>query len=190
MRSFKICSRACLNTAMMPKEINDMGLWYRIETENKDTVFETCDLVGEFLDIWLQTRKAEDIDASELAGVIDVLYDFQPVPGKWVLIEVRPKELARYISTYVNAKGQRKKMMKGKDVKLSKAYVKLLKKKYEPTPIMLAGIADEVTGEDGVVLIDGRHRIFAAVEAGIPTILAYINKDGLEKMDKAKLPPS
>lgn len=167
-----------------------MALWYRIDKQNKDTVFETSELVMEFLDIWFQTRKAEDIDASELAGVIDVLYDFQPVPGEWVLIEVRPEELARYISTYVNAKGQRKEMMKDKDVKLSKAYVKLLKKKYEPTPIMLAGISDEVTGEDGVVLIDGRHRIYAAVEAKIPKILAYINKDGLEKMDKAILPPA
>jgi phosphoglycolate phosphatase-like HAD superfamily hydrolase len=167
-----------------------MGLWYRIEPENKGKTFETCDLIEEFLDIWLQTRKAEDIDASELAGVIDVLYDFQPVPGHWVLIEVRPKELARYISTYVNAKGQRKKMMEDKDVRLSKAYVKLLKKKYEPTPIMIAGISDEVTGEDGIVLIDGRHRIHAAVAAKIPTILAYINKSGLDKMDKATLLPA
>jgi len=165
-----------------------MGLWYKRDKANENTTFETADLVSEFLDIWLQTRKNEDIDPKELAGVIDVLYDFQPVPGKWVLIEVRPKELARYISTYVNAEGKSKKMMSKRDKKLSTSYVRLLKKGFEPTPIMIAGIQDEVTKEDGIVLIDGRHRIFAAVAAGVDTLLAYINKDGLDKMDKAVLP--
>lgn len=165
-----------------------MGLWYRIDPENKEKVFETIDLVGEFIDIWLQTRKAEDIDAGELAGVIDVLYDFQPVPGKWILIEVKPTELAQYISTYITAKGERKQMMQNKDHKLSDAYVKLLKKNYEPTPIMIAGITDGVTGEQGIILIDGRHRIHAAVKSGIPTIFAYINKEGLEMMNMAKMP--
>lgn len=165
-----------------------MGLWYRIDPENKDTTFQTIDLVGEFIDIWLQTRKAEDIDSGELAGVIDVLYDFQPVPGQWILIEVKPEELVKYIATYVTAKGERKQMMQNKDHKLSNAYVKLLKKNYEATPIMIAGIADGVTGEEGVILIDGRHRIYAAVKAGLPTMFAYINRDGLEMMDKAKMP--
>lgn len=164
-----------------------MGLWHKHDEANKDTVFETADLVDEFLDIWLQTRKNEDIDPKELAGVIDVLYDFQPVPGKWVLIEVRPRELASYISTYVNAKGRTKQMMSKDDTTLSSAYVGLFKKGFEPTPIMIAGIDDEVTGEEGIVLIDGRHRIFAAIEAGVETLLAYINKDGLGKMDKATL---
>jgi hypothetical protein len=164
-----------------------MGLWYRRERANKDTVFETADLVMEFLDIWLQTRKNEDIDPQELAGVIDVLYDFQPVPGKWVLIEVKPKELAEYIATYINAEGERREMMQKKDVALSREYVKLLKKGFEPTPIMIAGIKDEVTGEDGIVLIDGRHRIFASIDADIDIIKAYINKDGLKMMDKATL---
>ena len=163
-----------------------MGLWYKIVDEDDDE-FETAELVVEFLDIWLQTRKLEDIDPQELAGVIDVLYDFEPVPGKWTLIEVKPKEIAKYISTYVNAKGEKKEMMQSKDKKLSQAYVRLLKKGYEPTPIMIAGIEDEVTGEEGIVLIDGRHRIHAAVEADIPIIKAYINNHGLEKMDKAVL---
>ena len=167
-----------------------MGLWYKRDEENKNTDFETADLVTEFIDIWLQTRKNQDIDPKELAGVIDVLYDFQPVPGKWVLIEVRPAELARYISTYINDKGDHKRMMAKKDKKLSSAYVKLLKKGFEPTPLMIAGIKDSVTGEDGVVLIDGRHRIYAAVAAGVEKLLAYINKDGLDKMDKASLPAS
>lgn len=165
-----------------------MGLWYRLEPTNKDTSFETIDLVGEFLDIWLQTRKSEDIDAGELAGVIDTLYDFQPTPGKWVLIEVKPTELAKYISVYVTAEGERKQMMSKKDHKLSESYVKLFKKKYEPTPIMLAGIVDEVTGEQGIVLLDGRHRIYAAIKAKIPTLLAYINADGIEHLEKAIMP--
>ena len=165
-----------------------MGLWYRIDPENEGATFETIDLVGEFLDIWLQTRKAEDIDPGELAGVIDVLYDFQPTPGKWILIEMRPTEMAEYISTYITAKGKYKEMMTKKDHKLSNAYAKLFKKKYEPTPIMLAGVVDAVTGEEGVVLIDGRHRIHAAVQAKIPTILAYINKNGLEHLEKASIP--
>ena len=167
-----------------------MGLWYKRDKANEDTTFETADLVSEFLDIWLQTRKNEDIDPKELAGVIDVLYDFQPVPGKWVLIEVRPKELARYISTYVDAQGRQKKMMSKKDKKLSKAYVRLLKKGFEPTPLMIAGIKDSVTNEEGIVLIDGRHRIFAAIEAGVDTLLAYINEEGLDKMDKATIQTS
>ena len=164
-----------------------MGLWYRQEAANKGTVFETAELVMEFLDIWLQTRKNEDIDPQELAGVIDVLYDFQPVPGKWILIETKPQELAKYIATYINAAGERREMMQQKDQALSREYVNLLKKGFEPTPIMIAGITDDVTGEDGIVLIDGRHRIFAAVDAGIDTIKAYINQDGVAMMDKATL---
>ncbi|HUV13232.1 MAG TPA: hypothetical protein VMY18_06290, partial [Acidobacteriota bacterium] len=162
-----------------------MGLWYKIEEDNEGQDFETADLVVEFLDIWLQTRKLEDIDPKELGGVIDVLYDFEPVPGKWILIEVRAAEMAKYISTYINARGESKVMMQEKDKKLSNAYVKLLKKGYEPTPIMIAGIVDEVSGEEGIVLIDGRHRIHAAIAAGVTILKAYINKSGLEKMDKA-----
>jgi hypothetical protein len=167
-----------------------MGLWYRIDPENENTTFETIDLVCEFIDIWLQTRKAKDIDPRELSGVIDVLYDFQPVPGEWVLVEIRPAELAQYITTYINDKGTRQQMMQEKDHKLSNAYVKLFKKKYQPTPLIIAGVADEVTGEEGIVLIDGRHRTFAAIKAGVPTLLAYINKSGLEMLDKAKIPTS
>lgn len=165
-----------------------MGLWHHIDPRGTNATFETIDLVGEFLDIWLQTRKSEDIDPGELAGVIDVLYDFQPSPGEWILIEVRPKELAEYISVYITAKGERKKMMSKKDKKLSASYVKLFKKGHEPTPIMLGGIADSVTGEEGVVLIDGRHRIFAAIDANVPTLPAYINKNGLKYLKAAKMP--
>ncbi len=165
-----------------------MGLWYKRDKANKAVIFETADLVMEFVDIWLQTRKNEDIDPQELAGVIDVLYDFQPVPGKWVLIDVKPRELAAYISTYVNAKGEKRQMMQQKDKALSRQYVSLLKKGYEPTPLMIAGINDSVTGEPGIVLIDGRHRIYAAIAADVEKLKAYINLDGLEMMDKATLP--
>jgi hypothetical protein len=140
------------------------------------------------LDIWLQTRKAEDIDTDELAGVIDVMYDFQPVPGEWVTVEVKPKELQQYINVYIDADGKAKKMMAKKDTALMKKYVALLKKGFEPTPIIIAGATDQDdSGEEGIVLIDGRHRIHAFIDAGIEKCLAYIPLEDLPKMDKAVL---
>jgi hypothetical protein len=161
-----------------------MGLWYRTID---DSDFATIDLVAEFLDIWLQTRKPEDIDPGELAGVIDVLYDIEGVPGHWVLIAVRPKELKRYISTYIRSDGTTGTMMQDSDVSLSKEYVRLLKKGHEPPPIMLAGAEDPDTGAQGVTLIDGRHRIYAAVMAKLKEIPAYIPKEDLPMMEKAEL---
>lgn len=159
-----------------------MALWYK--RVNNET-YETMDLVAEFLDIWFQTRKSEDIDPGELAGVIDSLYECQPPPGEWILIEAKPTELRDYITVYVDPDGKEKKMMARKDTKLMKQYVKLLTKGYEPTPIMIAGAIDEETGEHGIVLIDGRHRIFAAIENSVETIQAYIPKEDLSKMDAA-----
>ena len=161
-----------------------MPLWYK--RVSKET-FESIDLVAEFLDIWLQTRKSESIDPGELAGVIDTIYEFQPTPGKWILIEVKPTEIGDYITTYVNARGKEKKMMAKKDTKLTKQYVKLLDQGFDPTPIMIAGASDEETGEQGIALIDGRHRTYAAIENKIATIQAYIPEVDLPKMDAAIL---
>jgi len=163
-----------------------MGLYHRLVDKK---TFETMDLVTEFIDIWIQTRKPKDIDTDELAGVIDVMYDFQPSPGKWVIIEVKPQELAQYINVYINDKGEEKPMMSAKDNRLSGKYVELLKKGYEPTPIMIAGATEknEATGEHGIVLIDGRHRIYAFIEAKHETCLAYIPYNDLPKMAAAQL---
>lgn len=163
-----------------------MPLYHRLVDKK---AYETMDLVTEFLDIWIQTRKPKDIDTDELAGVIDVMYEFQPVPGKWVVIEVKPKELAQYINVYINDKGQEKPMMSARDNKLSAKYVELLKKGYEPTPIMIAGATEKnkETGEHGIVLIDGRHRIYSFIEANHETCLAYIPHKDLPKMAMAKL---
>ena len=162
-----------------------MPLFHRIVDKK---AYETMDLVTEFLDIWIQTRKSPDIDTDELAGVIDVLYDFQPVPGKWVVVEVRPKELAQYINVYVNHRGEEKPMMSAKDNKLSAKYVELLSKGYEPTPIMIAGATEKNDqGEHGIVLIDGRHRIYAFIKAEHETCLAYIPYKDVPKLAMAKL---
>jgi hypothetical protein len=144
------------------------------------------ELVAEFLDVWLQTRKAEDIDPDELSGVIDFIYEVQPPPGRWALIEVRPRELKDYITVYVRSNGQEQSMMKQGDWKLSKRYVELLKKGYEPTPIILAGAEDPDSHERGITLIDGRHRIYAADEAGIDSIMAYLPAKHLPMMKEAK----
>jgi hypothetical protein len=162
-----------------------MPLFHRIVDRK---VYETMDLVTEFLDIWIQTRKPKDIDTDELAGVIDVLYDFQPSPGRWVVIEVKPKELAQYINIYINHRGEEKPMMSSRDNKLSAKYVELLKKGYEPTPIMIAGATEKNDdGEYGIVLIDGRHRIYSFIEAEHETCLAYIPYKDVPKMAMAKL---
>jgi hypothetical protein len=160
-----------------------MALWYKlIDTGHH----ESMDLVSEFLDIWLQTRKNEAIDPDELAGVIDVIYECQPSPGDWVLIEVRPSEIASYISSYVNSKGEEKAMMAMKDYKLRDKYVNLLNRGYKPTPIIITG-ATEDTGEQGIGLIDGRHRIHSYVAAGIESIEAYIPRLDLPKLQHAVL---
>jgi hypothetical protein len=162
-----------------------MPLFHRIVDKK---VYETMDLVTEFLDIWIQTRKPKDIDTDELAGVIDVLYDFQPSPGRWVVIEVKPKELAQYINIYINHRGEEKPMMSSRDNKLSAKYVELLKKGYEPTPIMIAGATEKNDdGEYGIVLIDGRHRIYSFIEAEHETCLAYIPYKDVPKMAMASL---
>lgn len=163
-----------------------MALWYKpIDMSGH----ESMDLVNEFLDIWLQTRKNEDIDPGELAGVIDTIYEFQPSPGDWVLIEVKPSEISAYITIYVTADGKEKEMMARKDFKLRDQYVKLLQKGYDPTPIIIAGATDEDTGEQGIVLLDGRHRTHAAIAAGVHTIQAYIPRTDLPKMDAATIKP-
>ena len=212
-----------------------MALWYKLVT---DKTYETADIVTEFLDIWLQTRKAEDIDPGELAGVIDTIYEFQspsaitdetfdtmdalaallgtqldsresedinprvlaeiansiyyprispPSPGCWALIEVRPTEIRDYITIYVDADGNQKKMITKKDERLMKQYVKLLNMGYEPTPIIIAGAIDDDTKEEGIILIDGRHRTYAAIANGVSVIRAYIPKADLPKMDKAMI---
>ena len=214
-----------------------MALWYRLVT---DETYKTIDIVTEFLDIWLQTRRAEDIDPGELAGVIDAIYEFQEYsasgklgvyetteamdaasdileiwlqtrksedidprelakmvdaiylpqntsasPGCWALIEVRPTEIRDYITVYVDSDGRQKKMMAQKDERLMSQYVKLLAKGYEPTPIIIAGAVDDDSGEEGIVLLDGRHRTYAAISNGVSIIRAYIPKADLPKMAKA-----
>jgi len=162
-----------------------MPLYHKIVDKKS---YQTMDLITEFLDIWIQTRKSKDIDTDELAGVIDVLYDFQPTPGRWVVIEVKPKELAQYINVYIDHRGREKPMMSARDNKLSAKYVELLKKNYEPTPIMIAGATEKGdNGEYGIVLIDGRHRIYSFIEAGHETCLAYIPYNDLPKMAMAHL---
>jgi hypothetical protein len=161
-----------------------MPLWF--QRQNRKT-FSNMELVSEFIDVWLQTRKSEDIDASELSGVIDFIYDVEPAPGKWALIEVKPSELKSYITVYVSPDGvERKTMMKQGDWRLSKRYVQLLNKGYEPTPIIIAGAEDPDTKERGITLIDGRHRIYAADEAGLDSIMAYIPRKHLPMMKEAK----
>jgi len=163
-----------------------MALWYKLVT--KET-FETMDIIAEFLDIWLQTRKSEDINPGELAGVIDTVYEFAPSPGCWSLIEVRPTEIRDYITVYVDANGKQKKMMAKKDEKLTQQYVKLYAKGHEPTPIIISGAVDDDTKEEGIVLLDGRHRTYAAIASGIGTIQAYIPTEDLPKMAKATIKP-
>jgi len=160
-----------------------MALWYKLINTKKH---ESMDLVSEFLDIWLQTRKIDDIDNDELAGVIDAIYEFQPSPGDWVLIEVRPQEIASYISVYVNSRGQEKEMMRQKDYRLRDQYVNLLKKGYNPTPIIITGATDD-SGEQGIALLDGRHRTHAAIAAGLTSIEAYIPRLDLPKLEAAIL---
>jgi hypothetical protein len=159
-----------------------MALWYKLLT---DETYETMDIIAEFLDIWLQTRKSEDIDPGELAGVIDTVYEFESSSGLWSLIEVRPTEIRDYITVYVDANGKQKKMMAQKDERLMRQYVKLLTKGHEPTPIMIAGAVDDDTKEEGIVLLDGRHRTYAAIANNVAKIKAYIPKEDLPKMEKA-----
>jgi hypothetical protein len=163
-----------------------MGLWFR---KLEDNDYATIDLVAEFIDIWLQTRRPEDIDPGELAGVIDVIYDIEPVPGQWTLIAVRPDELKRYIRTYIRSDGTTGDMMRPRDVSLAKEYVKLLRRGHEPPPIIIAGAEDPDTKTEGITLIDGRHRIHAAAMAGLKELPAYIPKDAIPMMEKAELEP-
>ena len=160
-----------------------MALWYKLIDTKKH---ESIDLVSEFLDIWLQTRKNEAIDPGELAGVIDAIYEFQPSPGDWVLVEVKPREIAAYISIYVNSRGEEKEMMRQKDYKLRDKYVTLLQRGYTPTPIIITGATDD-SGEQGIALLDGRHRTHAAITAGVETIEAYIPRLDLPRLAAAIL---
>jgi len=166
-----------------------MGLWYR-RTEN--TVYETVHLVDEFLHIWFSTRReTKFIRANELAGVIDMLYEVDPAPGQWVIVEVRPQELKKYISVYRKERPQggkateTKNMMQDHDWTLTRRYKQLLDKGFEPTPIFLSG-AESDDGEKGIMLVDGRHRIYSAAEQGHTMMLAYIPLRDLPMFKEAR----
>lgn len=161
-----------------------MPLWYR---RLRGPEKENIDLVAEFLDVWLATRKAGSIDPGELAGVIDVMYDMAPPGTKWALLEVRPHELARYINVYMRDDRSGGEMMKSADHTLKSTYVGWIKKGHAPPPIMISGVIDESDGESGVLLIDGRHRIYAAIDAGMTAIKAYLPVKHIPFMDKAVL---
>ena len=161
-----------------------MGLWYRKTT---DAAFNSMHVCTQLLDIWLQTRASENIDAGDLAGVFDSIYEIEPHPGRWALIAVRPEELRAYIRIYIKNGKEQQNMLRNKDVKLISQYVKLLKKGYVPTPIILAGAEDDF-GKNGIQLIDGRHRIHSACKAGIQLIQAYIPVSELHMMDDAIYP--
>jgi hypothetical protein len=152
-----------------------------------DTVYTTMQLVDEFIDIWLQTRKPEDIDCGELAGVIDVLYETQPSPGGWVLVRMDPQQLKDHIREYIRDDGTRAPMMRKRDVAFAKAYVGLMTKGHESTPIMVMGAENPKTGEKGLALIDGRHRIHAHVMAKRPEILVYIPADDVRFLEETDL---
>jgi hypothetical protein len=161
-----------------------MPLWYRrVRRPEKENI----DLVAEFLDVWLATRKLGSIDPGELAGVIDVLYDMAPPGTKWALLEVRPHELAAYINVYMRDDQSGGEMMKSADHSLKNTYVGWIRKGHQPPPIMISGVIDEEDGDKGILLIDGRHRIHAAVEAGLATIQAYLPVEHIPFMDEAVL---
>jgi uncharacterized ParB-like nuclease family protein len=162
-----------------------MPLWYR---RLRRQPIENIDLVAEFLETWLVTRMAETIDPGELAGVIDVLYEMAPSGTMWAIIEIRPHELARYITTYVRDGEEVGTMMSTEDNTLRDTYASWIRKGHETPPIIIAGVVDEDDGGKGIMLIDGRHRIHAAVAAGKETILAYIPVEHLPMMKEAIVP--
>lgn len=163
----------------MPKK-----LWYQEIPDPSG--YESLDVVAEFLAIWLNTRLQHAIDPGELAGVIDVLYDCAPPGTIWTTLEVRPDEMAKYITTYMKDDGEGGDMMKGRDEKLSAKYKEWIEKGHEPPPILLSGVTDE-DGSRGIMLIDGRHRIFSAIDAGLKTIKAYLPIEQVECMKDAEL---
>jgi hypothetical protein len=165
----------------MPK----MKLWYQILQQQEG--YENLDVVAEFLEVWINTRRPQAIDPGELAGVIDVLYDCAPAGTEWVTILARPQELADYITVYMKDDNDGGAMMKGRDNKLSAKYKEWLQRGHQPPPILLAGAENDEGTERGIMLIDGRHRIHAAIAAGLQTIKAYIPKDHLSYMDAAEL---
>jgi hypothetical protein len=75
--------------------------------------------------------------------------------------------------------------MQGHDWSLTNRYKQLLQKGFEPTPIFISGAEDDQTGEKGIILIDGRHRIYAAAEEGRTEIQAYIPKRDLPMFGEA-----
>lgn len=162
-----------------------MKLWYQLLQHPSG--YENLDVVAEFLEVWLRTRRLQGIDPGELAGVIDVLYDCAPAGTEWVTILLRPQELARYITVYMKDEDDGGAMMKGRDTKLSTKYKEWLQRGHEPPPILVAGAENDDGTERGIMLIDGRHRIYASIAAGMTTIKAYIPKEHLPYLQDAEL---
>lgn len=162
-----------------------MKLWYQLLQHPSG--YENLDVVAEFLEVWINTRRPQAIHPGELAGVIDVLYDCAPPGTEWVTILLRPQELASYITIYMKDDDDGGAMMKGRDTKLSAKYKEWLQRGHEPPPILVAGAANDDGTERGIMLIDGRHRIHAAIAAGLTTIKAYIPKDHLPYLKDAEL---
>jgi hypothetical protein len=162
-----------------------MRLWYRLLSDPAG--YENMDVVAEFLETWLTTRRTKAISSGELAGVIDVLYDCAPPGTEWSTVEMRPDQLASYITTYMKDEADGGAMMKGRDEKLSSKYREWIEHGHQPPPILIAGAEDPRDGSRGIMLIDGRHRIFASIEAGLKTIKAYIPTEHLPLLNDAEL---
>ena len=176
-----------------------VGFWHR-RAEKKGKVYDTMDVVSDFIDIWLQTREAEDIDSDELAGVIEGIYQGEGEDRKWMVVYLKPEELRDYIKYYVHSDrssddsgeekdGENRPMMADYDHKLSAEYVKLIKEGYDSPPIIVSGAEDEETDPPvrGLYLIDGRHRIYAACDADVKKITAYIPVEYFTYLKEAKL---
>jgi len=147
---------------------------------------ENIHIITEFLDIWFQTRRSQDLCASSLAGVIQGIYDASPGDGAWALVSLRPTELRDYITTYLKNGVMQKAVIAEKDVKLYAKYASLLRQGYMPTPVIIAGAEDDCKTQ-GIYLIDGRRRIYSACIAEKKTMKAYIPVKDLEMLKKANL---
>lgn len=151
-----------------------MPIWYERKAGEPRM---TGEVVGDLLELWVlavsrqePTHKPEDI-----AGIIDLMYEVEPVPGKWVLVAASTSQLLRHIDLPMQEDDWRRAAMYG---------ARLQAEGGTSPPIILVGAED---GEArGIALLDGRRRIHAAAIAAAETVEAWVPEQHLGMLSESE----
>lgn len=147
-----------------------MPIWHE---RADDKTQMTGEVVGDLLEAWagsFDTKEAAH-KAEDVAGIIDLMYEVQPVPGAWARVKVSTSQLLEHLQLPMESSDWGKAAMYG---------ARLQAESEKPPPIILVGAEED--GRRGLALLDGRRRIHAASIAGKDRIEAWVPEEHLGVM--------